>query len=36
MSLSVDIEIETTDTAVKQCTHALVDCGAMGYFIDIE
>jgi hypothetical protein len=36
MSLVVDVEIESTDTAVKQCTQALIDCGATGYFIDIE
>jgi hypothetical protein len=36
MSLVVDIEIESTDTAVKQCTQALIDCGATGCFIDIE
>jgi hypothetical protein len=32
----VDMEIESTDTAVKQCTQALIDCGATGCFIDIE
>jgi hypothetical protein len=26
----------TTDTAVKRCTQALIDCGATGCFIDIE
>jgi hypothetical protein len=36
MSLSVNIEIEVTDTMVKWCTQALADCGATGYFIDIE
>jgi hypothetical protein len=36
MSPSIDIEIEGTDTAVKQCTQALVDCGATGCFINIE
>jgi hypothetical protein len=36
MSLAVDIEIESTDTAVKRCTQALIDCGATGCFIDIE
>jgi hypothetical protein len=35
MSLVVDVEIESTDTAVKQCTQALIDCGATGRFIDI-
>jgi predicted aspartyl protease len=36
MSLTVDVEIELTDTTVKQCTQALIDCGATGCFIDIE
>jgi hypothetical protein len=36
MSLIVDVEIESTDTAVKRCTQALIDCGATGCFIDIE
>jgi hypothetical protein len=36
MSLVVDVEIESTDTVVKQCTQALIDCGATGCFIDIE
>jgi predicted aspartyl protease len=36
LSLAVDVEIESTDTAVKQCTQALIDCGATGCFIDIE
>jgi hypothetical protein len=36
MSLAVGVEIESTDTAVKQCTQALIDCGATGCFIDIE
>jgi hypothetical protein len=36
MSRVVDVEIESTDTAVKQCTQALIDCGATGCFIDIE
>jgi hypothetical protein len=36
MSLMVDVEIESTDTAVKRCTQALINCGAMGCFIDIE
>jgi predicted aspartyl protease len=35
MSLAVDVEIELTDTAVKRCTQALIDCGATGCFIDI-
>jgi hypothetical protein len=36
MSLVVDMEIESTDTVVKQCTQALIDCGTTGCFIDIE
>jgi hypothetical protein len=36
MSLTVDVEIESTDTAVKRHTQALIDCGATGCFIDIE
>jgi hypothetical protein len=36
MSLTVDVEIESTDTAVKRCTQALIDCSATGCFIDIE
>jgi hypothetical protein len=36
MSLAVDVEIESTDTAVRQCTQALINCGATGCFIDIE
>jgi hypothetical protein len=36
MYLVVDVEIESTDTAVKRCTQALIDCGATGCFIDIE
>jgi hypothetical protein len=36
MSLAVDVEIESTDTAVRQCMQALMDCGATGCFIDIE
>jgi hypothetical protein len=36
MSLTVDVEIESMDTAVKQCTQALIDCGATSCFIDIE
>jgi predicted aspartyl protease len=36
MSLLVDVEIELTDTAVKRCTQALIDCGATGCFIDIQ
>jgi hypothetical protein len=36
MSLLVDVEIESTDTTVKRCTEALIDCSATGCFIDIE
>jgi hypothetical protein len=36
MSLAVEVEIESTDTAVKRCTQALIDCSATGCFIDIE
>jgi hypothetical protein len=36
MSVVVDVEIELMDTAVKQHTQALIDCGATGCFIDIE
>jgi hypothetical protein len=35
MSLSIDIEVEVTDTVVKQCTQALVDSGENGCFFDI-
>jgi hypothetical protein len=36
MSLTVDVEIESTDTTIKRRTQALIDCGATGCFIDIE
>jgi hypothetical protein len=36
MSLVVDVEIESTDTTVKRCTQALIDCSATSCFIDIE
>jgi hypothetical protein len=36
MSLAVEVEIESTDTAVKRRTQALIDCGATGCFIDIK
>jgi hypothetical protein len=36
MSLAVDVEIKSTDTAVKRRTQALIDCSATGCFIDIE
>jgi hypothetical protein len=32
----MSLEIESTDTAVKRCTQALIDCSATGCFIDIE
>jgi hypothetical protein len=35
-SLDIDVEIETTDTSVKHCTKSLVDCSAMGLFMDTE
>jgi hypothetical protein len=36
MSLIVEVEIESTDTTVRRCTQALIDCGATGCFIDIK
>jgi hypothetical protein len=36
MSLTVEVEIESTDTAVRRCTQALIDCSATGCSIDIE
>jgi hypothetical protein len=36
MSLAIDVEIESMDTAVRQCTQALIDCGVTGCFIDVE
>jgi hypothetical protein len=36
MSLAVDVEIESMDTAVRRCMQALINCGATGCFIDIE
>jgi hypothetical protein len=36
MSLALEVEIESTDTMVKRCTQALIDCGATGCFIDIK
>jgi hypothetical protein len=35
MSLLVDMEIESTDTTVKRCTQALINCSATGCFIAI-
>jgi hypothetical protein len=35
-SLNIDVEIETTDTAIKRNTNALVDCGATGLFVNAE
>jgi hypothetical protein len=36
MSLTVEVEIESTDTTVKRRTQALIDCGTTGCFFDIE
>jgi hypothetical protein len=36
MSLVMDVEIKSTDTVVKRCTQALIDCSATGCFLDIE
>jgi hypothetical protein len=36
MSLLVDLEIESTDTMVKRCTQALIDCSATSCFIYIK
>jgi hypothetical protein len=36
MSLLVDVKIESTDTVVKRCTQALIDCSTTGCFIDME
>jgi hypothetical protein len=36
LSLAIDVEIELTDTAVRQCTQALIDCGATSCFINVE
>jgi hypothetical protein len=36
MSLAIDVEIESTDMAVRRCTQALIDCGATSCFIDVE
>jgi hypothetical protein len=35
-SLNIDVEIETTDTAMKRNTNTLVDCGTTGLFVDAE
>jgi predicted aspartyl protease len=35
-SLHIDVEIETTDTAMKRNVNTLVDCGATGLFVDTE
>jgi hypothetical protein len=35
-SLNIDVEIETTDTAMKRNTNALVDCGSTGLFVDAK
>jgi hypothetical protein len=36
MSLAVEVEIESMDTAVRQRTQALIDCSTTGCSIDIE
>jgi hypothetical protein len=36
MSLTVEVEIESMDTAVRRCTQALIDCGTTGCFINIK
>jgi hypothetical protein len=36
MSLAVDVEIESTETAVRRFMQALINCSATGCFIDIE
>src|SRR5271169_340345 len=33
-SLSVDIELQSTETGIRRSTKALVDCGATGQFLD--
>ena len=35
-SLDIDVEIKTMDTGIKCCTRSLVDCGAMGLFMDTK
>ena len=35
-SLVVDVELESTETSVKRCTQALIDCGAKGCYLDTE
>jgi hypothetical protein len=34
--MSLAIDVESTDTAVRRCTQALSDCGVTGCFIDVE
>jgi hypothetical protein len=36
LSLAINVEIESMDTAVRRCTQALIDCGVTGCFIDVE
>jgi hypothetical protein len=36
MSLTIDVEIESMDMAVRQCTQPLIDCGVTDCFIDIK
>ena len=35
-SLAVDVELESTETSVKHCTQALIDCSAEGCCLDTE
>src|SRR3981189_2179961 len=35
-SLHIDVEIETTDTAMKHNINMLVECSATGLFVDTE
>ena len=35
-SLVVDVELESTETSVKRCTQALINCGAEGCCLDTE
>jgi hypothetical protein len=36
LSLAIDVEIESMNTAVRRCTQALINCGVMGCSINIE
>jgi hypothetical protein len=35
-SLSVGVEVETTDSGIRRAMKALLDCGATGLFLDID